>query len=114
MPDRAIDFDGMWSTWVVPLSGRTVSGLNGLTNDIVKADAGGVVRVSCNGLSSHIPMEPFRWAVRRIQDTGSVSRLEINDEFPHRYSSGVQLVLEQVPLFMVSGRPARIRLRDEP
>lgn len=111
MADREIDFDAIWSTWVVPLSGRTISGMNGLTNDIVKVDSGGVTRISRNGLPSRIPIDPFQWAVRRIGAAGSVSRQEINDEFPHRYSSGVQLILEQVPLFEVSGRPARIRLR---
>jgi hypothetical protein len=98
---------------VRPLTGRDIHGLNGLTNHIERVDDRGVVRVSRNGLSSRIPIEPFRWTVDRVLGGATVERKQINEQFPHRYSSGVLLVLEQIGLFEVSGRPAAIRLRDE-
>jgi hypothetical protein len=109
--DRNVNFASIWSTWVVPLAGQKISGLNGLENKIVKVDADGVVRVSKNGLTSRIPIAPFRWAVDSILSGERLTRIEINDAYPHRYSSGVLLVLEQVPVFEVSGRPTVIRLR---
>ena len=107
------DFDRIWAEHVKPLEGSTIRGFNGLENRIIGVDANGVVRVSRTGRQSRIPIEPFRWAVDRVLRGEAVRRQQINEAFPHRYSSGVQLVLEQVPLFDVSGRPATIRLRSE-
>ena len=97
----------------MPLAGRRIAGLNGLSNDIVDVDWAGVTRTSRNELTSRIPIEPFRWTVGEVFAHGSIERKAINDAFPHRYSSGVQLVLEQVPIFQASGRPAALRLRDD-
>jgi restriction system protein len=112
MPSAPPDFDEIWSRWVMPLAGQTVSGLNGLTNQIVAVDWTGVVRVSRNELRSRIPIEPFQWVVARVLGHGSVERRAIHKQFPHRFSSGIQLILEQVPIFEAIGRPAEIRLRD--
>jgi hypothetical protein len=109
--EQRLDFDAIWSVWVVPLAGQRISGFNGLTNDIVKVDDKGVVRVSRNGLASRIPLEPFRWTIDKVLGGKTVERKEINEEFPHRYSSGILLVLEQVKPFEAFGRPAAIRLR---
>jgi hypothetical protein len=106
--DRPLTFDDIWSRWVVPLQGETIKGLNGLQNEILKVDRSGVVRVSRNDLVSKIPIEPFRWVVDELLAGRAVLRQEINEAFPHRYSSGVFLVLEQVPIFKASGRPAQI------
>jgi restriction system protein len=53
-----------------------------------------------------------RWAIETILEYGSVTRQEINEQYSGRASSGIQLVLEQVPYFEVSGRPSTIRLRE--
>jgi hypothetical protein len=113
MADQPIDFNALWTRWIEPLAGKDVRGLNGLVNRIVKVDSSGVVRLSRNGLPSKIPLKPFRWTVERVLSGVPVQRKQINEAFPHRYSSGVLLVLEQVGIFEVSGRPATIRLRDE-
>lgn len=113
MTDQPPEFDVIWSRWVVPLRGHTITGLNGLSNQVVSVDRTGVVRISRNELPSRIPIVPFRWAVEVILSRGSVTRKAINEAFPHRYSSGVQLIFEQIPLFEASGRPATIRLRDD-
>jgi restriction system protein len=105
-----LTFDSVWREWVMPLAGTTVRGFNGLENEILEVTWNGVVRVSRNDLTSLIPIAPFRWAVDQVLSGRSVERKEIQARFPHRYSSGVLLILEQVPVFEVSGRPATIRL----
>ena len=52
--------------------------------------------------------------VSKVLRGETVERKAIHAAFPHRYSSGVLLVLEQVPDFEVGGRPATIRLRKSP
>jgi hypothetical protein len=111
VPEPPLDFETIWTRWVVPLQGRKITGMNGLVNEILRVDRGGIERVSRNDLVSRIPIEPFRWAVGRLLRGQAVSRIEINEAFPHRYSSGVFLVLEQVPLLEASGRPGTLRLR---
>ena len=113
MRPAEVAFALIWSRWVMPLRGKTISGLNGLTNRVVEVSWDGVVRVSRNELVGRIPLEPFDWAVRSILQRGAVTRKAINAKFPHRYSSAVQLVLEQVPIFEAVGRPAVIRLRAD-
>jgi hypothetical protein len=106
-----LDFESIWSTYVMPLAGRTLVGERGLTNKITGVDWGGVRRVSSTGARSRIPIEPFRWAIETILEYGSVTRQEINEQYAGRASSGIQLVLQQVPYFEVGGRPSTIRLR---
>ena len=113
MPERLPDFGEIWCRWVMPLAGRKIAGFNGLTNEIVHVDWTGVRRISSNELTSHLPMEPFRWTVEQVFARGSVERKTINEAFPHRYLSGILLVLEQVPIFEAFGRPAALRLRDD-
>jgi hypothetical protein len=113
MLDHAPDFGEIWCRWVMPLAGRELSGLNGLTNKIVQVDWTGVMRISRNELTSRIPIEPFRWAVNQVLVRGSIERKAINEAFPQRLSSGVLLVLEQVAIFEASGRPAALRLRND-
>jgi restriction system protein len=116
MTDGKLDFDTIWAQYVVPLRGKTVRGMDGLENEILRVDGRGVTRASRNDLVSRIPIEPFRWAVTRVLAGHEVERVEINAGFPHRYSSGVFLVLEQVPVFEAfkkssRGKPKALRLR---
>jgi restriction system protein len=107
------NFESIWRTYVMPLAGRTLANERGLTNRILGVDWGGVRRVSSTGARSRIPIEPFRWAVEMILEFGEVSRQEINEQYAGRASSGIQLILAQVPLFevlTVRGRSV-IRLR---
>jgi hypothetical protein len=109
--EPGVDFEMVWSTYVVPLAGSTVTGRYGLENQIASVDDRGVTRVSRNGLTSRIPIEPFRWAIERVLSGATIERNEINEEFPHRYSSGVMLVLEQIEIFEPIGPPSAVRLR---
>jgi restriction system protein len=113
-PRSGLDFETIWSKYVMPLVGRTLTNERGLTNKIIGVDWGGVRRVSSTGARSRIAIEPFRWAVEMILEFGSVTRQEINEQYAGRASSGIQLVLAQVPAFEVvtiDGR-STIRLRE--
>ncbi len=95
---------------VMPLAGVTLTRPDGSSNTIVKVDWSGVERVTSNGERGRIKIEIFKWAVDRILRNGSVTRTEINDEYQGRASSGVVLILAQVPLFELSDQPLTLRI----
>jgi Holliday junction resolvase-like predicted endonuclease len=106
------DFEAIWERYVIPLQGRVLMRSDGSTNEIVRADWSGIERISSNGRHGHIGIEILRWTVDRIFERGTVTRAEINDEYARRGSSGVVLVLGQVPVFEVLSSPLRIRRRS--
>lgn len=112
VPRSGLDFESIWAQYVIPLAGRTLTNEQGLRNKITQVNWGGVQRVTSTGARGWIPIEPSRWAIETILEFGSVTRQEINEQYAGRASSGIQLVLAQVPLFEVDGRPSTIRLRS--
>lgn len=110
--EAALSFEVIWKKAIVPLAGRTILRA-GLSNRIVSVDWSGVTRITSNGNSQRIDIEIFRWAITRVLERGEVTREEINGQYEGRASSGVALILAQVPEFEVSGRPITIRLRTE-
>jgi hypothetical protein len=110
--DRSpIDFDAIWERSILPLTGRTLSRADGSTNVILAADWAGVTRVSSGGNAQRIPIETFRWAIERVLEFGVVTREEINSRYEGRASSGIVLILAEVPEFIVGGRPLSVSLR---
>lgn len=110
-PAGGLDFATIWERYVMPLAGATLTRPDGSPNTIVKVDWSGVERITSNGKRGRIKIEIFKWAVDRILRDGSVTRTEINDEYQGRASSGVVLILAQVPLFRLSDQPLTLRLR---
>lgn len=99
-------FGQVWTEYVVPLAGTTLTRANGNSNDILRVDDGGLLRRTSNGRTQGIDIEIFRWAIERLLAGGAVSRDEINAQYPKRASSGIALVLCAIPLFessMVGG-----------
>ena len=80
-------------------------------NAIKSVDWVGVTRGSSTEGTQFIPIDIFRWAIRRIILDGSVSRDEINDQFKSRGSSAIVMILAQVPEFEYSAKPLVIRTR---
>jgi restriction system protein len=99
------DFATIWSRYVLPLAGATLTRPDGSSNTIVTVDWSGVERITSNGQRGRIKIEIFEWAVDRVLRDGCVSRAAINDQYQGRASSGVVLILAQVPLFEVRDRP---------
>ncbi len=110
-PISGLDFATIWERHVMPLAGATLTRSDGSSNTIVEVDWSGVERITSNGERGRIKIEIFKWAVDRILRDGSVTRTEINDEYQGRASSGVVLILAQVPLFELSDQPLTLRLR---
>ena len=77
-------------------------------------DGAGVVRLTSNGKRQPIKIELFRWAIERLLRGEMVTREDINTNCIGRASSGVVLILSQVPAFEVfhSDRGIALRLRD--
>lgn len=66
------------STRVVPLLGRTLTGLRGPEGAILEVDGRGITRVCSNGSTSRIAREPIRWKIERILEGRQVPRPEIH------------------------------------
>lgn len=111
-PAGGLDFAAIWERYVMPLAGATLTRPDGSSNTIVKVDWSGVERITSNGERGHIKIEIFRWAINRILRDGLVTRAAINDEYQGRASSGVALILAQVPIFESGGRPLTLRLTE--
>lgn len=109
---RASDFSSVWEQHVMPLAGRTLVRADGSRNEIVAVDWAGVTRVTSKGNRQLIKVEIFRLAIERVLAGESVSRDWINQMYPGRASSGIMLILAQVPLFEVGGRPECCTLRS--
>lgn len=92
-----ISFGEMWEKYIMPLKGKTLNLPSTGTNTILEVDWGGIKRVTSNGNEGKIIIEPFRWAYNRLSEKGAVFRADINTAFPQRCSSGVALILSQVP-----------------
>ena len=105
-----LSFDQIWTDHVLPLSGQVLRGNGTRSNIIEKVDWAGVQRISSTGRSSRIDIEIFRLAVNHILRNGSITRDEINQNYAKRASSGVVLILSQVPLFVLTDKPLTLHL----
>jgi restriction system protein len=103
--------DAIWEQSIMPLAGRTLTRPDGESNTILSVDWAGLERITSSGRRQHIPIEIFRFAIERVLRDGSITRDEINQHYPGRASSGIVLVLAQVPAFEVGGRPITVRRR---
>ena len=108
-----LGFAEIWERYVMPLQGRTLTRPDGSANVIEAVDWSGVLRVTSNGRRGRIRIEIFEFAVDRILAEGSVTRTAINDNYVGRASSGVILILSQVPFFELLENPLTLRLRSD-
>lgn len=110
-----MDFDKIWATFVVPLSGKTVLTFSGKKNEILSVNLEGIMRITSESPEpSLMRIELFRWAVDKLLKSGRVTRTEIHSEFEtDRCSSGVFAVLSQVPFFEIEPNvPATLTYKD--
>ena len=110
--DVSLSFDRIWADHVMPLAGQLLTGKGERTNIIETVDWTGVWRTSSTGRRSRIDIEIFRLAINRLLRNGSITRDEINQNYAKRASSGVVLILSQVPMFELTDSPLAVRLRS--
>lgn len=103
-------FDEAWQKHVVPLKGKTLINSRG-TNKILDVNTAGITRITSNGKKGSIDIEGFRFAYNQLIKRGWVSRDEINQEIDKRCSSGIVLVLSQIPFVSVLENPKRLKLK---
>jgi Holliday junction resolvase-like predicted endonuclease len=108
-----VSFDSIWERYIMPLEGTALTTPTGRTNRIVKVDWSGLARITSNGREQRIEIEIFRAVVNQLLTTGTITRAEINNLYPKRASSGIALILSQVPAFAYGGRPAVMRVRPD-
>lgn len=98
-------FEDIWIKYIIPLQGKTLIKSNGETNSIVTADWSGIERITSNGKNGKIKIEIFKQAINKLLTTGQITRDEINQNYTGRASSGIVLILSQVPFFETTKNP---------
>ena len=104
-----LDFESIWENYVIPLQGKTLTRSAGETNIIVKADWSGIERITSKGNKGNIKIEIFKQATTKLLRDGYITRDEINQNYPGRASSGIILILSQVPFFQITKRPTGLQ-----
>lgn len=102
-------FEHIWENYIVPLQGKTLTRNNGETNQILKADWTGVERLTSNGNKGKIKIEIFKQAINKLLTDGFITRDYINQNYVGRASSGIILVLSQVPYFKLTNKPTGLK-----
>ena len=111
VPKNNSQFDEIWENYVMPLEGKTITRNNGKINKILEVNWGGINRITSNGNQQKIDIEIFKKTINHILENGSITRQEINDEYSKRASSGIVLILSQLPMIRLNNtRPISIEL----
>lgn len=104
-------FEDIWLKYIIPLQGKTLTKSNGETNSIVTADWSGIERITSNGKNGKIKIEIFKQAINKLLTTGQITRDEINQNYTGRASSGIILILSQVPFFETTKNPTGLAFK---
>lgn len=99
-------FDSIWEKYIMPLKGKTLYNSRG-KNKIINVDWAGVTRETSTGKKGSIDIEPFKNAIKVLLEKGEITRDYINQNYAKRASSGIVLILSQVPFFKLEEKPSR-------
>lgn len=102
-------FEQIWQDYIIPLQGKILTRSSGETNQIIKADWSGIERKTSNENNGKIKIEIFKQAVNRLLTEGSITRDYINQNYVGRASSGIILILSQVPFFKLTEKPTGLK-----
>jgi len=102
-------FESIWEEYIIPLKGKTISRENGESNTILKVDWSGIERITSTGNKGKIKIEVFQYAVNKLFTRGYITRNEINQNYSGHASSGVVLILSQVPFFEFTDKPSGLK-----
>lgn len=104
-----ISFEEAWEKYIFPLKGRILSNSRG-SNKIIAVDWGGIKRVTSNGKLGKIDIEGFRLAYNVLMSQGYVTRDYINQQVDKRCSSGIVLILGELPFVEKTSSPTGLRI----
>ncbi len=106
-----LDFDQIWEKYIIALEGKKLYRENGDFNIIKKVDWGEIKRITSKGKTQHIEIEIFKQTINHILNYGCITRKYINEEYSKRASSGVVLILSQVPFIKLDlSKPMSLKL----
>lgn len=111
-PDKYA-FDAIWQQHIMPLAGSVLHKSDGGSNTLIEVNRAGVKRRTSNDKLQFISIDIFKKAIAALLSNGEVSRDFINQMYPKRASSGILLILSQIPLFERVSSPLGLRLRAE-
>lgn len=103
-------FNDVWKRYIIPLQGKVLKD-GKKENTIFKVDWGGITRITSKGNIGKMSIEDFRKAYGLLERKGLVERSEIN-QFVKRCSSGVVLVLSQVPFIGKKESPSTLYIKQ--
>lgn len=106
-------FENIWSNYIIPLTGKELIREDGSKNKILKIDWSQVHRLTSNGKENKINIEIFKEAYSVLLREGSISRDYINQNYLGRASSGVILILAQLPFVELKKNPIRLTLIED-
>ena len=102
-------FEQIWEEYIIPCQGKTLTRDNGKSNQILKVDWSGIERLTSNGKKGKIGIEIFKQAINKLLSDGSITRDYINQNYIGRASSGVILILSQIPFFKMTEKPVGLK-----
>lgn len=97
-------FDEAWEKYIIPLKGKTLHNSRG-KNKIEEVNWGGIIRTTSNGKKGKIAIEDFRKSYNELLRKKTLTRDEINQQNAKRCSSGIVLILSQIPYIEVIEKP---------
>lgn len=105
-----INFDEIWEKVIKKLKGTIILTLDEKKpNKILEVSDTSLTRDTENdSKSQEIPKEAFKEIYMHIMEKDSISRVEINNKYPNRYSAILCAVLAKCPNIRVELNPIRL------
>ena len=100
--DSVIDI--IYDECILNLKGKTLTNTQG-TNKIIEVNQDEVKRITINNKVNRIKSQTINEALRIVIEKKSVTRTEIYDTFHLRNSSGVVLILAEIPFIRSINKP---------
>lgn len=100
--DSVIDI--IYDKCILNLKGKTLTNTQG-TNKIIEVNQDEVKRITINNKVNRIKSQTIKEALRIVIEKKSVTRTEIYDTFHLRNSSGVVLILAEIPFIRSINKP---------
>ncbi|ERJ68496.1 MAG: hypothetical protein ACTTIL_04085 [Bacteroidia bacterium] len=100
--DRVINI--IYDECILNLKGKTLTNTQG-TNKIIEVNQDEVKRITINNKVNQIKSQTIKEALRIVIEKKSVTRKEIFDTFLRRNSSGIVLILAEIPFIRKIDQP---------
>lgn len=96
--------DTIYNKCILNLKGKTLTNTQG-TNKIIEVNQDEVKRITINNKVNRIKSQTIKEALRIVIEKKSVTRKEIYDTFHLRNSSGIVLILAEIPFIRKIDQP---------